>query len=115
MNGGRGHETGRPLFVAHLGWIHRARGDYGRALGVGREAVELAEDVGHPWWIAFAGAMLGWTLTDLYRFKEAAIHLRRGLEAAELDGAESYLVRCLAQLAWVDWSLGETDRALQTG
>jgi DNA-binding SARP family transcriptional activator len=106
-----GHLRYRPMFLAHIGWIHRSRGDYGRALVVGRESVGRARETDHPWWAAFAGAMLGWTLTELGELDEAIEHLERGLEAAERDGAENYVVRCLAHLAMATRRRGEAERS----
>jgi hypothetical protein len=106
-----GHLRYRPMFLAHIGWIHRSRGEYGRALSVGRDAMDLAVETGHPWWMAIASAMLGWTLTELGALDEAVLHLERGLEAADRDGAESYVVRCLAHLALATWERGEHGRS----
>jgi DNA-binding SARP family transcriptional activator len=105
-----GHLRYRPMFMAHIGWIHRSRGDYGRALAVGRASIEPTEGVDHPWWMSFARAMYGWTLTEVGDLDEAAVQLDRGLEAADRDGAESYVVRCLAHLALVTWRSGQRDR-----
>jgi DNA-binding SARP family transcriptional activator len=101
-----GHLAYQPMYVAHLGWIHRSRGEYGHALAVGNDAVARAEEVGHPWWTAFAEAMLGWTLIELGRFEEAIAHLEMGLAAAERNGAEFYLVGCRAHLALARWMGG---------
>jgi tetratricopeptide (TPR) repeat protein len=106
-----GHLRYRPMFLAHIGWIHRSRGEYGRALSVGRGAMDLAVETGHPWWMAIASAMLGWTLTELGALDEAVLHLERGLAAADRDGAESYVVRCLAHLALATWERGEHGRS----
>jgi DNA-binding SARP family transcriptional activator len=100
----------RPMFLAHIGWIHRSRGDFGRALAVGREAVELPYETDHPWWSSFALAMYGWTLTELGALDEAIPQLERGLEAADRDGAESYVVRCLSHLALATWLGGQRER-----
>jgi DNA-binding SARP family transcriptional activator len=105
-----GHLRYRPMFLAHIGWIHRSRGDYGRALTVGRESVELPYVPDHPWWTSFALAMYGWTLTELGALDEAIPQLERGLMAAERDGAESYVVRCLSHLALATWLGGQRDR-----
>ena len=92
-----------PMFVAHLAWINRSRGQYGRALELGRQAVDMAHEVGHPWWTAFAEAFLGGLLIELHAPDLAAPHAERGLEAAEREGAESFLVRCLALAALTAW------------
>jgi DNA-binding SARP family transcriptional activator len=100
-----------PMFVAHLGWIHRSRGNLGGAVESGERAVAMAQEFGHPWWIAFAQTMLGWTLTELAAYEEAVDHLQLGLEAAKRDEAENYLVRCLAHLALARWKAGDAEGA----
>ena len=100
----------RPMFLAHIGWVHRSRGDYGRALSVGVDAMDLAMETGHPWWTAIAGTQLGWTLTELGAFDRAIPQLERSLEAADRDGAESYVVRSLGHLALATWLGGQRDR-----
>ena len=106
-----GHLRYRPLFLAHIGWIHRSRGDYGRALAVGRESVDPTHGPDHPWWMSFARAMHGWTLTELGDLDGAIVQLERGLEAAELDGAESWVVRCLSHLALATSLAGAKERS----
>lgn len=88
-------------FLAHQAWIARARGRYDRARELGGQAARLAAEAGHPWWVALASTVLGWTLTEMGALDEATDRLREGLRAAERDGTESYLVRCLGHLAWV--------------
>ena len=79
----------------------------GRARGGGARAAETD----HPWWTSFAGAMLGWTLTEIGELDEAIVQLERGLAAADRDGAESYVVRCLSHLALATWLRGDTTRS----
>jgi DNA-binding SARP family transcriptional activator/tetratricopeptide (TPR) repeat protein len=98
-------------FLAHLAWIERARGRYGVALRLGRQAVRLAEGTGHPWWVALAGSALGWTLTEIGALDEAGACLEEALRVAERDATEGYLVRCLGHLAWVQSLRGDRDRA----
>lgn len=112
LNRRSGYVAYQPMFAAHLGWIHRAQGAYGRALTVGSEAVRTAEEIEHPWWTAFAEAMLGWTLTETGSFDDAAVHLEHGLAAAERNGAESYLIPCLAHLARARWLGGRPEEAV---
>jgi DNA-binding SARP family transcriptional activator len=112
LNRRAGYRAYEPMFLAHLGWIHRSTGEYGRALELGREAVALAEDIGHPWWVPIARALLGWTLTEVLALEEAVEHLERGLAAAERHGAESYLLWCLSHLALATWLGGDRDRAM---
>ena len=107
--GSRAYE---PMFMAHLAWINRSRGQYGRALELGRQAVDMAHEVRHPWWTAFAEAFLGGLLIELYASDLAAPHAERGLEAAEREGAESFLVRCLALAALTAWLRADASGSL---
>ena len=111
LNRRTGYRAYEPMYLSHLGWIHRSKGEYTAALESGRQAVALCEETPHPWWAAFSEAMLGWTLTELGAIDEASIHLQRGLEAAERDGAESYLLRCLSHLALAAQLGGDGGRA----
>lgn len=99
--------------LAHLAWVARARGDYGAALRCGRQAADLASNTGHPWWVALAESMLGWTLIEIGAMDEATARLKRGLLATDRDATEAYAVRCLAHLAWASWHSGEHDRAAE--
>ncbi|MGH2734002.1 MAG: ATP-binding protein [Actinomycetota bacterium] len=111
LNRRTGYHAYEPMFTAHLGWIFRARGDYGRALSIGRESAELAAGTPHPWWAAFAETMLGWTLTDVYSIEEAIAHLARAVEAADRNGVENYLLRSLAHLALARATAGDAAEA----
>ena len=51
--------------LAHLAWVLRAVGDYGRALEIGQEAVASAEELTHAWWLGWTASVHGWTLLDL--------------------------------------------------
>jgi tetratricopeptide (TPR) repeat protein len=107
----RGYPAYQAPFLAHLAWVERARGRYGEALRVGRRAAQIAGGTGHPWWIALTETMLGWALTEVGALAEAVERLERGLAAAERDGTEGFLVRCLAHLAWACCLRGEPERA----
>ena len=111
LNRKTGYVSYQPLYVAHLGWIHRSRGEYGRALSLGRQAVETADEIGHTWWKAFTRTMLGWTLTEVGAVGDAVRHLERGLAAAEADGAEAYVLRSLGHLALALCRDGQKERA----
>jgi predicted ATPase len=100
-----------PIYAATLCWIHRSRGEYGRALAAGRDAVRLAQELDHAEWIAWSEAFLGWTLQEVSALGEATRHLERGLKAADRAGAPAHAIRCASHLAWTWWLLGETERA----
>jgi hypothetical protein len=59
-----GDKSGQPLLLAMLSWVHRSRGAY-RTLDTAEEALDMAVQIDHPWWTAWAGANLGATLLEL--------------------------------------------------
>jgi class 3 adenylate cyclase/tetratricopeptide (TPR) repeat protein len=101
-----------PMYLTTLGRAHRARGNYDEALAVGRRAFDLARELGHGEWTAWAAAWLGSTLVELGAFGEAAGLLEEGAEAADRSGADLHLVRCLGTGAWAAERLGERARAV---
>ena len=116
--------SGRPsfesFFIANLGWIERLAGRHDDAVGQGRRSLEAPSGSAHAWWDAIAVGMLATTLlegsadgstldADVVRM------LKRGLTAADRNGAESYRLRCLAPLALATGSedyLQQADRML---
>ncbi len=101
-----------PMYLAILGRAHRGRGDYDEALEVGRRAFDLARELGHGEWTAWAAAWLGSTLVELGAFVAAAELLEEGAEAADRSDAGLHLVRCLGTGAWAAERLGERGRAV---
>jgi tetratricopeptide (TPR) repeat protein len=81
-----------------------SRGAYEDALSAGRRAVELGNALGWGGWVA---PTLGWALLDLLDAESAAEILERGLAAAQRIGRPNETVRCLSQLAWARWLLGD--------
>ena len=69
------------------------RGEYDRALPMAREALDLAEQVGHLQWTAAARCLLGNTLLDL-RAPELA--------REQLDAAYE-IARALGSRVWIRW------------
>jgi tetratricopeptide (TPR) repeat protein len=106
-----GDQANEPYFLAGLGGLHRASGDYGRALACGHRAAELATALDHRSWIAWSETLLAATLMDLGAFAEAAEHLRHGLAHADRVAAPLHVFRCVARLAEAQWALGELDSA----
>ncbi len=100
------------LFLAHRSWLHRQCGDLGRALIHARAAAEEELSAGHPWWQAFAATTLGWLLADIGEPAEAVTVLEAGRQAAERDGVETYLVRCVSHLALARWRAGQHELAV---
>jgi tetratricopeptide (TPR) repeat protein len=101
-----------PMYLAILGRAHRTRGHYDDALEVGRRAFDLARELGHGEWTAWAAAWLGSTLVELDAFGEAAGLLEEGAEAADRSAADLHLVRCLGTGAWAAERLGDRGRAV---
>jgi DNA-binding SARP family transcriptional activator/tetratricopeptide (TPR) repeat protein len=111
LNRRSGYSAYQPWFVAHLGWVARLRGRYDEALGHGRNAVESAADLSHGWWRAAADALLAGTLLELGETAEAVALLEGGLRSCADEGAEAYLLRCLAPLAQATGSRAVLDQA----
>ncbi len=86
-------------FVGQLGWVHRLRGDLDEALRHGRTAVEFTRDSAHAWWRSAACTQLARTLLASGETAEAVELLHIGRDYARQEGAESYLLNCLASLA----------------
>ena len=100
------------VFLDALCWVHRSRGEHGRAIAHGSEAVALAESLENPEWRAWTSATLGWALLEAGDAATAARHLEAGMAGAEATGARAQLLRCTALLVWASWQLGDGDRAL---
>jgi tetratricopeptide (TPR) repeat protein len=102
-------------YVAHLAWLARLRGRDGEAVSLGRRALHLRGENGHPWSGAFICAVLGGALLADGSRAEAIELFERGHAIAMKDGAEAYLLHCLAPLAEATRSpgtLAEADRLL---
>jgi len=107
LNARTGYHIHEAFFLAHRAWIQRARGESPAAIETGGRAADLAAAAGHPWWIAFANGVVGWTLTEAGDLAAAARCLEVGLGAAEQDGSGGFLARVLGQLALARWLAGE--------
>jgi predicted ATPase len=106
--GDRGNE---PLYLATLGWLHRSRGAYAEALELGRQAVGLADAVGHAEWTALSELEQGRTLLELLAAGDAVTHLDRGAKAGERAGSLNLLLRCLGHLSWAYCLDGRPERS----
>ena len=103
-------------YTAHLGWLARLRGRDDEAMAFGRRSLSLAEELDHPWWRSATRAIFGTTLLLAGNLPGAIEMFERGLAAAEVTGAEAYLLRCAAPLASATGSptvLADADRLLQ--
>jgi hypothetical protein len=110
-----GHALPESWFTAHLGWVARQRGQVDRALAAGRRAVALAAGTEHRWYASTGASLLAGTLLELGRTAEAVRLLTAARDRAQVEGAEAYLLRCLAPLAEATGSaavLAEADALL---
>ena len=85
-------------------------------MAFGRRSLSLAEELDHPWWRSATRAIFGTTLLLAGNLPGAIEMFERGLAAAEVTGAEAYLLRCAAPLASATGSptvLADADRLLQ--
>jgi DNA-binding SARP family transcriptional activator/tetratricopeptide (TPR) repeat protein len=97
--------------LAHLGLLARLQGDAATALELGRQAVELNQEIPNAWCGAAASALLGTTLLELGDVEAAVAVLAAGCELAAPEGSQSYLLRCLAPLAEADGERATLERA----
>ena len=86
-------------YVIHLGWIAGLRGHDADAIRLGRQALDVTRRYEHSWAQATACATLGGTLLATGDQAEAISLFEQGLAAAEVDGAEAHMLRCVAPLA----------------
>ncbi len=112
LNRKLGDRSNEPLFLDTHCWIHRAWGDYSRALELGRRAHALAAELGRGEWEGWTAATLGWVLLELRSASEAISVLEAGAAAAHAEEATGEVLRCTAHLAWGAWLVGEHERAL---
>jgi class 3 adenylate cyclase/tetratricopeptide (TPR) repeat protein len=107
----RGRRYQEPLFLDAVGWLHRMRGDYQRAIENGGAAADLAHELGAGEWASWAEASLGWTLIEAGSLDEAARRLEPGLRTAEATNAPAQIARCTCLLACARSLLGDPDEA----
>jgi class 3 adenylate cyclase/predicted ATPase len=106
-----GDRISRPLVLDAISWVHRCRGDYGRALESARESASAGAAMEMPEWQAWSAATLGWTLLELHAPEAAMGALEAGISAAEAVGAPNQRIRCLSQLAWTTILTGDDVRS----
>jgi DNA-binding SARP family transcriptional activator/tetratricopeptide (TPR) repeat protein len=99
INRAIGYTANQPWYDAHLGWVERMRGAYDQALFYGRRSVQGTPRATHPWWHVVANTMLATTLLELGERDEAIALLEQARQAADRDGAQAYLLLCIATLA----------------
>jgi len=75
----------------------------------------LHEESPHAWWVPLAASVLGTTLLQIGQRAEAVAQFEHGCRLADQEGAQAYLLRCLAPLAAASGSsalLAEADAML---
>lgn len=107
-----GDRNNQPLFLDALCWVRRSRGDYARALEVGRRANALAAEVEAGEWQGWTAATLAWVLLDLRAAEVAVPLLEAGASAARSKAATGEVLRCTGLLAWARWLGAEHEQAL---
>ncbi|HEY8728572.1 MAG TPA: AAA family ATPase, partial [Acidothermaceae bacterium] len=106
-----GYTANQPWYDAHLGLAERMRGNYAEAVFYGRRSVHGEPNATHPWWNVAANTMLATTLLELGERAEAVTLLEQARQAADRDGAQAYLLLCLASLAEATGSRETLDEA----
>ena len=105
LNSQTGYPAYAVFFLAHRGWFARLDGELDAALADGKEAVERAASVEHPWWRATAAGLYAATLLAAGKTAEAAEMAAAGNALVGESAAEGYRLRCLAPLAAASGSL----------
>jgi len=90
-----------------LGW----RGEYDRAIPMAREALEIAQQLGHLQWTAAARRLLGEMMLDLLAPELAREQLEAAHEIAQRLGSRVWLRWTAAPLAVARLRLGDPDGA----
>jgi predicted ATPase/DNA-binding SARP family transcriptional activator len=97
------------------------RAEHRKALGMAKQALDLARQIEDPAQTAAAHTALGMSLVYLGEFTQARAHFERALADYDPRQHQSLIsligqdikVSCLAYLSWVLWFLGYPDQALQ--
>jgi DNA-binding SARP family transcriptional activator/tetratricopeptide (TPR) repeat protein len=112
LNRRSGYLAYEAWFVGNIGWVHRLRGDLDQALSHGRQAVELTRNSTHAWWRSAACTQLAGTLLATGDTATAIEMLTVGRGYASQEGAEAYLLSCLASLAYATGDRSILDEAM---
>jgi tetratricopeptide (TPR) repeat protein len=105
------HPQHRARILISLGALLASNGDYGAAMEIHRQALELALEVGDRHRAASALLELGVDLRLAGVFVQAKARLVEAIRIASRLRARPLLMRCLLELAQVESQLGEKARA----
>jgi DNA-binding CsgD family transcriptional regulator len=89
-------------------------GRFGEGLALGREAVRLAEEAGHPQWLAGAHNHLAYGYVTALAPGQAAGQAAQGLAAAHSIGSAWWIGHGTVLLAWAQLLAGEAEQAQRT-
>jgi class 3 adenylate cyclase/tetratricopeptide (TPR) repeat protein len=109
--------------LAGLLTYYQVHGPLSEALVLAERIFQLAEGTGDRTLIIAAHRRLGWCRFSLGEMRSGRDHLSRALELYELKRARVYIdlinfdpgVVGLINLAWVEWFIGDLDRAAECG
>jgi tetratricopeptide (TPR) repeat protein len=113
LNRELGWRAGEAYDAWILGEVYAARGDYGRGLGLIREALEIARQIDHRQWLAAATMLLGCAHKDLLDLKAAQAHLTTAVDLAREIESWHWIRTASGYLALTHIARGEPDRAEQ--
>jgi tetratricopeptide (TPR) repeat protein/ABC-type cobalamin/Fe3+-siderophores transport system ATPase subunit len=105
--------AGEAYALGNLGFIAAFKGDYGRALSVGKNALALAQEIEHRLWQASVEIILGFIYLELMVFTEACLHLERGHAIASETGARFFSTFAATLLASTFIQQGDLDKAAE--
>jgi DNA-binding CsgD family transcriptional regulator len=106
-----GWQSGEAGVGMYLGLMLGARGDCGRALELGRRALDIATRIEHRLWITATHMLLGRLHFDLLDYAGAEYHLQTGLTWAK-ESRSVYLIKAIsAFLALTYTALGKLTEA----
>ncbi len=105
--------AGEAYALGNLGFIAAFKGDYGRALRIGKNALALAQEIEHRSWQASADTVLGFVYLELMAFTEARLHLERAIAVSEATGAHFFSTHAATILASTFIQQGDFDKAAE--
>jgi DNA-binding CsgD family transcriptional regulator/predicted negative regulator of RcsB-dependent stress response len=106
-----GWPAGEAFALASLGNVNVTRGELGRALDEAREALDIAERIGHQQWTVAARLALAAAWIELLLPERALVELEQALVSARVSGSRFWTNTMVALLTSLHVSRGELTRA----